>query len=231
MAVLDDEPAHLDLIRRVAQSLGHECLLFTRGRDLMHQLQRESVDLLIIDWHLPDITGVEVVRWVRARIQHAMPIIIVTNRIAERDVVTGLASGADDYMTKPLRVMELTARVQALLRRSYPAAQRSIQRHGPYTFDLHARQAFINGVAVELKNKEFELACCMFSHLGRLLTRGYLRQTIWGSEVEIPSRSLDTHVSTLRNKLGLRPEQGYRLISVYGQGYRLEALGAQTDAQ
>ncbi|MFT4173092.1 MAG: response regulator transcription factor [Rhodocyclaceae bacterium] len=224
IAVLDDDAIHLDLIRRVAESLGHDCLVFDRGRTLLHELRRESIDLLISDWHLPDISGVEIVKWVRTHIDHPLPIILVTDHLDERDVVTGLTSGADDYMAKPLRVMELSARVQALLRRSYPHRHPSVQRHGPYLFDTVSRVASVNGRQVELKNKEFELACCMFANLGRLLTRSYLRQTVWGLDVDIPSRSLDTHISSLRGKLALRPEHGYRLVSVYGQGYRLESL-------
>lgn len=226
LAALDDDVSQLDLIRRSVRSIGYDCQVFEQGQALLRELRRDSFDLLIVDWQLPDIAGPDVVRWVRANHEHPMPILFLTNRSEERDVVEGLGCGADDYMIKPIRVHELMARVKALIRRSYPPQEDGRLDFGGYCLDLAARCIAFEGQPIELKQKEFELARCLFSNLGRLLSRAYLTEMVWGRAVEVPSRSLDTHVSSLRAKLGLRPARGYRLSAVYGQGYRLEAVGA-----
>lgn len=224
LAALDDDVSQLDLIQRSVRAIGYECQLFERGQALLRELRRDSFDLLIVDWQLPDIAGPDVVRWVREHHEHAMPILFLTNRSEERDVVEGLGCGADDYMLKPIRVHELMARVKALIRRSYPQPEDSSLRFGGYTIDLAARTVHYEGRPIELKHREFELARCLFTNTGRLLSRAYLGETVWGRAVEVPSRSLDTHISSLRAKLELRPARGFRLVAVYGQGYRLEAV-------
>lgn len=230
LAALDDDVSQLDLIQRSVKAIGYECQVFERGQALLRELRRDSFDLLIVDWQLPDIAGPDVVRWVRAHHEHPVPILFLTNRSEERDIVEGLGCGADDYMTKPIRVHELMARVKALIRRSYPQQESALLRFGGYCIDLAARTVSFEGRPIELKQKEFELARCLFANLGRLLSRAYLAETVWGRAVEVPSRSLDTHVSSLRAKLGLRPARGYRLSAVYGQGYRLEAVDGGADA-
>lgn len=228
LAALDDDVSQLDLIQRSVRSIGYECQLFERGQALLRELRRDSFDLLIVDWQLPDIAGPDVVRWVREHHEHAMPILFLTNRSEERDVVEGLGCGADDYMLKPIRVHELMARVKALIRRSYPQPEDSGLRFGGYAIDLAARTVHYEGKPIELKHREFELARCLFTNTGRLLSRAYLSETVWGRAVDVPSRSLDTHISSLRAKLELRPARGFRLVAVYGQGYRLEAVDPST---
>ncbi len=219
-------------MQRSVQAIGHQCSGFERGEALLRELRRESFDLLIVDWQLPDVPGIEVIRQVRAKIPHRMPILLLTNRGEERDVVLGLSCGADDYMVKPTRVRELMARVQALLRRSYPAHESAELRYGGYRFDTAARTLAFDGRPIELTQKEFDLARCLFANQGRLLSRAYLLDAVWGGlAAGIPSRSLDTHMSSLRAKLNLRPARGYRLSAVYGHGYRLEALGPPEAAQ
>ncbi|GLS06278.1 DNA-binding response regulator [Chitiniphilus shinanonensis] len=229
IAVLDDDPMHLDLIASLVASLGHDCVRFSRGQQLMHQLRRESFDLLLLDWELPDISGLELLQWLRRDRQQALPVILLTCRNQERDVVTALNHGADDFMSKPIRLAELKARVQATLRRNYPEQVKRVLSCGDYVLDLDARSVHYQGQAVELTQKEFDLAHCLFANAGRLLSRGYLIETVWGVPTDLPSRTLDTHVSSLRNKLQLRPERGFRLSATYGQGYRLEPLARNAE--
>lgn len=228
-AALDDDASQLDLIQRCVRSMGHECSVFESGQALLRELRRDTYDLLIVDWQLPDIAGPDVVRWVRANCEHAMPILFLTNRSEERDLVEGLGCGADDYMVKPTRVSELTARVKALIRRCYPQQDVAHLRVGGYELDLVARTIAFEGQPIELKQKEFELARCLFSQLGRLLSRAHLAEEVWGRAADVPTRTLDTHVSALRSKLNLRPARGFRLTAVYGQGYRLEAVADTAD--
>lgn len=224
IAALDDDPSQLDLVQRTVRAIGHDCTPFDHGEALLRALRRDTFDLLIVDWQLPDLPGIEVVRWARQHLAHRLPIVFVTNRGDERDIVEGLVSGADDYMVKPIRVHELMARVNALLRRSYPSHDNAVTQHGGFCFDTAARTVTYDGEPIELKQKEYDLARCLFNHLGRLLSRAHLLETVWGVGVDLPSRSLDTHVSSLRVKLNLRPARGFRLTAVYGQGYRLEAV-------
>lgn len=231
IAVLDDDQDHLALVLQIIERAGHAGVALSEGAALIRQLQRDMFDLLIVDWQMPGMSGVEVVRWVRANLQDRLPVLFVTQRDEERDVVEALGCGADDYMTKPLRVHELNARVSALLRRTYPSSALAELVLGGYRLDLARREASYNGEAIELKPREFELARCLFMQPGRLLSREYLLQTVWGLGGHVPSRTLDTHMSSLRAKLALRSERGMRLTAVYGLGYRLEEAVALDEAQ
>lgn len=232
IASLDDDVAQLDLTRCVLRSVGHECHVFVNSAVLLTALQRETFDLLILDWNLPDTSGLEVVRLVRSQLKERVPILFVTLRSTERDIVEGLSAGADDFMSKPIHVGELVARVGALLRRTYPNARPGVQTWGRYCF-LPSRTLEIAGVTVVLTLREFNLALCLFQNMGRLLSRNHLLESMGGGNyptaAEQVSRSLDTHISRVRSLLGLWPENGYRLTAIYGQGYRFEQISCSEE--
>lgn len=225
IAVLDDDPLVQGIVRAAIEQLRHTCYAYADGASLLKDLRRQTFDLLIVDWHLPDMDGPRVVESVRQSIGNSMPILFVTRRGTEADVIQGLASGADDFMTKPVRIVELTARINALLRRAYPASQTGTLEFGAYRFNAEKRTLEVHGEPVEMKTREFDLALFMFRNVGRLLSRDHVREMVWGQMYQAPSRSLDTHVSRLRAKLDLTPENGYVVNAVYGVGYRLEACG------
>ncbi|EER60924.1 two component transcriptional regulator, winged helix family [Acidovorax delafieldii 2AN] len=231
IAALDDDALQLDLIKQATLAMGHTCHTHLHGADLLREMRRETFDLLIVDWHLPDMTGPDVVRWVRKNVGAQLPILFVTHRQEERDIIEGLGSGADDFMVKPVRIGELSARVAALLRRAYPAsAGGEIVEFGRYRFLSETRSIEIDGVPVELKNREYDLALFLFQNMGRLLSRDHLKEIILGQVADVMSRSLDTHISRLRTLLDLRPSNGFIVSAVYGVGYRFEALETQQRA-
>ncbi|MBN8754107.1 MULTISPECIES: response regulator transcription factor [Variovorax] len=228
IAVLDDGPDQRRLINQTMVALGHECHTFTAGRTLLQSLRRQTFDLLILDWHLPDMAGPDVVKTIRLELKSRLPILFVTDRRDEDDMVEGLNAGADDFMARPIRAGELEARVNALFRRSYPGRQEAEMVFGPYHFYPPSRTLKVRGTPVELKNREYELALFLFQNLGRLLSREHLHEAVWGLGIEALSRSLDTHVSRLRTKLDLRPANGFLLLAIYGLGYRLETIDENT---
>ena len=183
--------------------------------------------MLIIDWQVPDLSGADVLRWAREKLPPVLQVLFMTSRSGEDDIVAGLAAGADDYMIKPLRRGELVARVQALLRRAYPSQTVVEQiQFSQYVFEPRTGRLTVHGQPTELTQKEFDLALLLFRNLGRPLSRAYILEAVWSRDVEIPSRTMDTHVSRVRTKLQLRPENGFRLAPVYSYGYRLEHLSA-----
>jgi DNA-binding response OmpR family regulator len=230
VAVLDDDQVQLDLARQTLEGMGHDCHGFADGKTLLRALRRETFDMLILDWQLPGVSGIDVMRWARANLEERVPILFVTNRSAESDVIEGLSVGADDFMVKPTRVGELAARVDALLRRAYHQKNSREFVIGRYRFDPTTALIHIGEQCVVLKQKEFDLALFLFQNLGRLLSRKHLLEAVWGIQAEVSSRSLDTHVSRLRGKLGLTPENGYRLTAIYSVGYRLEAVSPRPPA-
>lgn len=223
IAVLDDDAHQLDFLAYAVETLGHCCHAFSTGGALLEAAQRTTFDLLLIDWELPDIAGIDVLRTLRRQWRDQRPVIFVTHRDEEHNVVQALLAGADDYVVKPVRSAELKARMLALLRRVYPSDTAEL-RHGGFVLRPSARSACYEGQPIELKLREFELAQCLFAHLGQLLSRDYLMRTVWGRDTDLPSRTLDTHISAIRTKMGLRPQRGVRLAAVYGHGYRLEAM-------
>lgn len=225
IAVLDDDHSQTDLVCQVLKSAGHTCYPFQSGKEMLNQLRRESFDLLIIDWQVPDLSGPEVLQWAREKLNPNLPVLFMTSRSGEDDIVAGLAAGADDYMIKPIRRGELTARVQALLRRAYPNQTSAEQiQFGHYVFEPRTGKLTANGQPIEVTQKEFDLALLFFRNLGRPLSRAYILEAVWSRDVDIPSRTMDTHVSRVRSKLQLRPENGFRLAPVYSYGYRLEQI-------
>ncbi|WP_232624512.1 response regulator transcription factor [Paraburkholderia ginsengisoli] len=206
---------------------GHTCHGFSKGQALVHALRRETFDLLLLDWGIPDMTGKAVLEWVKQSGPERLPVIFMTAYGREDDITSILNAGADDYLVKPVTAGVLLARVAAVLRRTYalnPVAPKEV--FGEFEFDLPLGQATKSGVRVPLTQREFALALLLFQNLGRPLSRAHITELVWKQAADIPSRTMDTHVSLLRSKLGLRPENGYRLAPVYGYGYRLEQLDA-----
>lgn len=226
IAVLDIDHHQTDLICEVLTSAGHTCLAFHSAKELLLQLRKENFEMLILDWQVPDLSAVEVLRESRDKLPANMPVLVLANRSGEDDIIAGMDAGANDYLVKPIRRVELVARVQALLRRAYPDWHNAEQiSFGPYTFEARTSRLLLNNKPIELTQKEFDLALLFFRHLGRPLSRAFIHESVWSREAELISRTMDTHVSRVRNKLQLRPENGYRLAPVYSYGYRLEQIG------
>lgn len=224
IAILESDRDQAGELRACLAGAGHDCHVFSGGRQFLVAVGRESFDVLLMGWELTDMAGLEMLRAVRRSSSPDLPIIFVTHRDAESDVVSALNTGADDYVVLPLRANELAARVNAVWRRANPRAEAKRVELPPYTLDVGERELMLHGRRVELTHKEFDLAAFLFRNVGRLLSRGHLLEAVWGKSVDVPTRTLDTHVSHLRTKLGLRPENGFRLATVYNFGYRLEVV-------
>jgi two-component system response regulator RegX3 len=226
IAILEDDPDQLALLKRWLVQDGHDAHGFLSGRDLMMRSSRESFDLFVLDWQVPDVPGIEVLQWLRGRVSRQVPILFVTVRDSEQDIVFALESGADDYIVKPPRQAELLARVHALLRRAYPREEETRLSFPPFEIDVRRGELLRDGRPVDLTPKEFDLAVALFRNIGRLMSRGHLHETVWGRSGDLHTRTVDTHVSQVRKKLDLRPESGYRVVPVYNYGYRLEKIPA-----
>ena len=225
IAILEDDPDQLALLKRWITEDGHDVHGYESGRETMKQAGRESFDLFMLDWQVPDVSGAEVLKWLRANVSKTVPVLFVTVRDSEQDIVFALENGADDYMVKPVRRQELLARVRALLRRAYPIEEQKQLSFPPFEIDIQRSEVRKNGAKVDLTPKEFELTVTLFRNIGRLMSRGHLQETVWGRSGDLATRTVDTHVSQVRKKLDLRPESGYRVVPVYNYGYRLEKTG------
>jgi two-component system response regulator RegX3 len=223
IAVLEDDSAQAELLQSWIAAGGHDCTVFSLGNNLINALAQDNFDLLILDWNLPDINGTDVLAWARANISWHIPIIFITCRDTEQDVVHALECGADDYMTKPAKQFETLARVTALERRSQPHIDKGgILELPPYSFNTQNGTASCHSEPVPLTHKEFELALFFFKNIGRLLSRTCILENVWDKHADLQTRTIDMHVSRLRNKLKIQPANGWRLASVYQHGYRLE---------
>jgi DNA-binding response OmpR family regulator len=223
IALLEDDISQTELLTHWLRTAGHYIRAFKQGSDLLNALKPESFDALLLDWNLPEVSGIEVLRELRERLHSTTPVMFCTARDQEEDVVRALRSGADDYLVKPARRTELLARLESVTRRSR-RVESQVFEVGVFRVDYQTRSITRDNKPVELTAKDFDLAALLLRNDGQLLSRRYLRQAIGTSDVVLSSRALDTHVSRVRNKLKLKPEYGWRLAAVHGDGYRLEQL-------
>ena len=224
--LLEDDPDQAAVIEHWLVEDGHQVRWFKAGGELTRALHREVPDVLLLDWVLPESSGIDVLTWVRQSFLGRIPVVFITAQDSEENVVAALQAGADDYLVKPPRRRELMARVQAVGRRA-GAIQPAEVLAGcdPYTVDVGHRQISLRGKPVELTSKEFDLAAYMFANAGRLVKRGVLLERVWGRSQTITTRTVDAHISRIRKKLEIDEPNGWRLISVYQHGYRLERSG------
>jgi DNA-binding response OmpR family regulator len=234
IAIIDDDTLLSSSITSLLARNGWTCRTHADGRSFVATLHRESYDAYIVDWGLPDMSGLDVLRAIRTRVPVTVPVLFLTARDTEQDVIEALEAGADDFVVKPARIGELQARLRALWRRHSRAPDTpdtpDTYEYDRFRFELKLQRAWVDGASVDLTQKEFLLALLLLRNLGKPLSRGHIREVVWGCDSEIPSRTMDTHVSRVRTKLGLRPERHYLLAPVYSYGYRLEHLLTSTAA-
>lgn len=223
IALLEDETEQANTLQALLTEHQHQCEHFDTGKSFIYAVLHNSYDLLILDWQLPDMEGTEVLKQIRSELSWRVPVLFLTSRDTETDIITALDAGSDDYLVKPARPGELVARISALSRRSgAETKQAETLAVGPYNIDLGKRSIVYKGAEVSLTDKDFDLAVFMFQNIGRLLSRDYLLERIWGISSEINTRTVDTHISRLRRKLELNSDNGFKVKTIYQHGYRLE---------
>lgn len=217
IVIIEDDESIREMLRYYFHSVGYEVACFESGEEYFEKGGDYKPSLFILDIMLPGMDGLEILRRVRtdARLEDT-PVLMLTARTSEMDKVKGLETGADDYVVKPFGIMELQARVKALLRRAGRPRAESVLTCGDLEIDPAAREVRKNGQLVELTYKEFELLRLLCAHRGMVLTRDDILQAVWDYDFAGETRTVDMHVKTLRQKLG----EGY-IQTVRGVGYKM----------
>jgi DNA-binding response OmpR family regulator len=229
--VVEDERNLNDLVTQLLRQEGHEVFQAVDGEQGLNAVEAVQPDLVILDWMLPKLDGLVVCR--RIREHHVTPIIMLTAKGEEADMILGLEVGADDYVTKPFRNRELLARVRSILRRQDLNREAvSVQTvvaetpkdagdltAGPIRINADQRAAFLHDEEIELTPKEFDLLILFVQNPGRAFSRDYLLERVWGDDVFVTDRTVDTHVQRLRKKLG---DEADMIRTVWGVGYKLQ---------
>ena len=219
--VVEDEESLADSVRYNLEREGYSVTVVGNGRRALEHFRSEEPALVILDLMLPELSGLDVCRMIRA--ESEVPIIMVTAKDSEADKVIGLELGADDYVTKPFSMRELVSRVRANLRRVRPYTleePEEVIAGGPVSMDVARHEVTVHGDAVPLPPKEFELLEAFLRRKGRLLTREFLIEEVWGTDYFGDTRTLDVHVKRLRRKIEDDPHEPRHLQTVRGLGYK-----------
>jgi DNA-binding response OmpR family regulator len=223
VAVVENDADQAAAFSQWLRLAGHRSHHFSDGAALVKALHQVGLDALLLDWSFP--STLEVLRRIRGSDRASLPVLLVGGRSREDDIVSALRQGADDYVVKPVRRFELIARLEAIARRGrHQIEGPMVIEAGALRIDCGTRTVWRDGCPLEVTAKDFELSALFLRNIGRLLSRGYLLDTVWGPNATGLSRTLDTHICRLRKKLGLTPEHGWRLMPVYTRGYRLDQL-------
>ncbi len=223
IAVLDNDAQQRAQIAEALASASYDYEIVDQLSSLLARIGEGSIDFLIYHWQ-PEIEGLRQLMECRRNIP-ALPILLLSGRSYEHELATVLNGGNCDYQIKPLRRNELLIRLRVLAARAHPEeVDATILEFGAYAFDIRSCQLKRAGEPIALTQKEFDLALLFFRNLGRPLSRATILEAVWLQDAEFGSRSMDTHVSRVRSKLGLRPDNGFRLAPVYSYGYCLEQL-------
>jgi DNA-binding response OmpR family regulator len=218
--VVEDEPKMVAGLRDNFEFEGYEVITAADGVEGLQRALGEAPDLVVLDVMMPRLSGLEVCKQLRAQ-RGSMPIIMLTARGQEVDKVVGLELGADDYVTKPFSIRELLARVKAVLRRTAVAPKHQDQHSfGDVEVDLRRCRVLRSGKPLDISSKEFDLLKYFICHSGETLSRDRLLEEVWGYENYPTTRTVDTHLVRLRQKLEPDPEQPQYFLTVHGTGYR-----------
>lgn len=220
--ILEDDEDQSDLYAFWLED--YNCQVFNKARDLIKQIPFEVPDILIVDWNLPTVDGLDVLHWLKGSRYDDIPVIFLTSRNTEDDIVRALTDGADDFIIKPASEAILRARIQAVTRRQQTentSNKKETLDTDPYSFNHSSNVISYKDKDVALTNKEYELALYFFKNIGLLISRDQLLESIWVKSSEISTRTVDTHISRLRKKLLLNGTYGWKLVSIYHQGYKL----------
>ena len=231
-----ENQTNADAMVALLQDAGHDCVVCDAAQNMPERLHDDACDLLVL---IASRAEANVAAWIRAakaenndKTGGDLPVMAVVDAsgFSSEALLDWLAVGVDDYLVQPVRRQELMLRVEVLLRRAWPEKMRLAQmQFGPFVFDTVSGKVRRNGQLIELAHKEFELALLFFRHLNQPLSRATLLERLWPGESEMHaasnSRTVDTHVSRVRNKLGLQDGTSFRLVPVYGYGYVLEQVG------
>ena len=226
VALLHADPSQGELLCHCLTLAGHLCRWHEHASTLVTAVRQGNLDLLVLDWAFPDINGVDLLKYVRGSLQSCVPVVFIGDRASETDIVNALTHGADDWIVKPVRHLELLARLEAITRRSeWRPPPPNMINLGALRFDCQSRTAWRDGRPIRLTAKDFDLSVLLLLHVGRLLSRAEIIASVWGPRAAMSSRTLDTHICRIRHKLELTPSNGWRLAAVYGHGYRLYRSG------
>ncbi|HEY0566457.1 MAG TPA: response regulator transcription factor [Terriglobales bacterium] len=218
--IVEDEPKMVAGLRDNFEFEGYQVLTANDGAEGLERALAEAPDLVVLDVMMPKMSGLDVCRQLKLK-RPSIPIIMLTARGQEVDKVVGLELGADDYVTKPFSIRELLARVKAVLRRSHTLPKDEDQySFGDVDVDLRRRRATRSGSALDLSSTEFELLKYFILHSGEALSRERLLEDVWGYERVSTTRTVDTHLLHLRQKLEPAPDQPRYFLTVHGTGYR-----------
>jgi len=223
--VVEDEPSFVEALTIGLRREGFDVVVAVDGAEALEKFDETRPDLVLLDVMLPRISGIDVCRQLRKKTK--TPIIMVTAKSEEIDTVVGLEVGADDYVTKPYRLRELTARIRAVLRRSEPegsapSADSGIIEVGAVRLDPDEHRASVDGNAVTLPLKEFALLHLLLANAGRVLPRDTLIDRVWGDDYVGDTKTLDVHVKRLRSKVEINPAVPTRIVTIRGLGYKFE---------
>jgi DNA-binding response OmpR family regulator len=228
--IVDDEKDIVDLVAYNLGRNGYDTLTASDGNDALDSASKNSPDLIILDLMLPGIDGMEVARRLKSDAKTAsIPIVMLTAKGEETDVVVGLTLGADDYVTKPFSMKVLLARVSSVLRRSETgpgAAEGGTLRAGPLSIDTFKHEVLVNEEAIKLTLTEFKLLSALLTARGRVLTRDQLMDKAMGTDVFVTDRAIDVHITAIRKKLG---DAAWLVNTVRGVGYRLREFPEDND--
>ena len=221
--IADDEPNQLELMSFNLSNAGYSIIKATNGKEAIELIENHSPDLIILDWMMPKMSGIDVCRTLRSRSEtKQIPIIILSARSEDSDKSLGLDTGADDYISKPFSPKELISRVKALLRRARPALVNDILQHNDLTLSLSEMKVTYKNNNVKLGPKEFKLLTLLMERPGHIFSRGKLLDLVWGHGVYVEERTVDVHMSRLRKALKTASDENLDPIrTVRDGGYGL----------
>lgn len=228
IAIVDDDEDVILFVKHILVDSKYNCTVFRTGASLLAALRRSTFDLILLDWNLPDLTGLDLLRSIRETISDATAVIMLTSRTSKVDIAAALQTGADDYIAKPECAEVILARIEAVLRRVMPAV--AVEREewfDGFLFDRLTNTVMVDDAPVQLSAKEFQLAQMLLANPNRALSRSYLLEKIWQNAPDLSTRTLDVHISKVRSKLKLNAANGYRIVAISNYGYRFEKFGSE----